>query len=79
MSYNTKKIAHTCKSKHNQNCKNQAILLMITEDKKYHYLAIKSVSALFREITSTNNGDSYCLNCFHSFRTKNVKKTRKYV
>ena len=27
---------------------------------------------LFRRITSKNNGDFYCLNCFSSFRTNNV-------
>ena len=47
---------------------------MIPDDKKWHYLAVKSSSALFREITSNHHGDFYCLNCFHSFRTKNVFK-----
>ena len=28
-------------------------------------------SSKIRGITSTNNGDFYCLNCFHVFRTKN--------
>ena len=27
--------------------------------------------ALLRRITSKHNGDYYCLNCLHSFRTKN--------
>ena len=43
---------------------------MMTEDKKWHYLLVKKVSALLRGITSTNSRDHYCLNCFHSFRTK---------
>ena len=30
------------------------------------------MSVFLRGITSTNNGDHYCLNCFKSFRTKNV-------
>ena len=37
-------------------------------------LAVKSVSALFRGITSSNNGNCYCLNCFHSYRTNNILK-----
>ena len=37
-------------------------------------LAVKSVSALFRAITSSNNGNCYCLNCFHSYRTNNILK-----
>ena len=32
--YNTEKIRHTCKSKHNKECENQVILLMITDGKK---------------------------------------------
>ena len=34
----------------------------------------KKLSALLRGITSKNNGDSDCLNCFHSFRTENKLK-----
>ena len=35
--------------------------------------------AFFRGITSNNNGDFYCLNCFHSFRTKNKLKKHKNI
>ena len=44
---------------------------MITDGEKWHYLAVKSLSALFKGITSNNNGGFYCLNFFRSFRTKN--------
>ena len=37
----------------------------------WHYLAVKSIPALLRGVTSTHNGDIYCLNCFHSYRTRN--------
>ena len=47
---------------------------MITEGKKWHYLDVKSLSALFRGITSKHNKDFYCLNFFHSFRTKSLLK-----
>ena len=30
----------------------------------------KNLSALLRGVTSNHNNDSYCLNCFHSYRTK---------
>ena len=44
---------------------------MITNDgEKWHYLAVKKLSALLRGITSNNHGDFYCLNCLHSYRTK---------
>ena len=38
--------------------------------KNWHYLTVKSISALLRGITSNNNGDFYCLKCFHSYTTK---------
>ena len=41
---------------------------------KNHYLAIKSLSALIKGMTSKHDGDSICLNCLHSFRTKNKRK-----
>ena len=44
---------------------------MITDGKKWHYLAVESLPALFRGITSNHNGDFYCLNCFRSYSTKN--------
>ena len=48
---------------------------MITVDgENWHYLTVESISALFRGITSNNNGDYYCLNCFHSYRTNNILK-----
>ena len=31
---------------------------------------MKSLSALLRGITSNHNGDFYCLNCFHTYSTK---------
>ena len=50
---------------------------MITDDgERWHYLAVRSLSALLRGISSSNNGDFYCLNCFHSYRTLN--KLNKY-
>ena len=71
MPHNTKEIKHACKSKYNLEPENQIILLMITDGKKCHYLAVKGFSALFRGITSNQKEDFYCLNCFHSFRTDN--------
>ena len=53
---------------------NQVILLMITDGDKWHYYAVKSLSALFRGITSNNNGDVYCLSCFQPYTTKNGLK-----
>ena len=52
---------------------------MITDGEKWHYLAVKSLSALFRGITGNNQGDFYCLNCFQSCTTKNKLKKHKKV
>ena len=52
---------------------------MITDGEKWHYLAVKRLSALFRGITSNNHGDFYCLNCFQSHTTKNKVKKHKKV
>ena len=74
MPYNTEKIRHAYKSKYNLNHENQVILLMITGGKKWYYLAVKSLSALLKEITSNHKGDFYCLNCLHSYTTENKLK-----
>ena len=52
---------------------------MITDDEKWHYLAVKSLSALFRGITSKHEGEFYCLNCFCSYRIENELKKYKKV
>ena len=75
--YNTKEIRLGYKSKHNFKHKNPVILLLITDFKKWHYLAVKSLSALLRGITSNHVGDFYCLNFFthtvHEINLKNMK------
>ena len=68
---------------------------MITDSEKFHYLALKSertfdgekwcncsitsLSRLLRGIKSNHNGDFYCLNCFHSYRTDNKLKKHEEV
>ena len=52
---------------------------MITDGKKWDYLTVKKLSALFKEITSNYKGEFRCLNCFHSFRTENELKKHKNV
>ena len=79
MPHNTEKIRHAYKSKYNLNRKNQVTLLVITDAEKWHYLAVKSLSALFRGITSKHEGDFYCLNCFQSFTTEHKLKKHKKV
>ena len=43
---------------------------MISNAKRWHYFAVKKLSALLRGKTSKYNGDFFCLNCLHSFETE---------
>ena len=79
--YNTEKIRLAYTSKYNSRCKNQVVLLMITDGKKWHYFIIgtivfKKLSALLRGVTSKHDEDFYCLNYFHSHSTE--KKLKKH-
>ena len=59
--HNYKEIRPAYISKYNHQRKNQVILLMITDDgERWHYLVVRSLSALLREISSSNNGYFYC-------------------
>ena len=70
--HNIEEIRQSYISKHNETRNTHVNLLMITDGTgNWHYLAIKSIPALLRGVTSTHNGDFYCLNCFHSYRTSN--------
>ena len=64
-------------SKYDSTFQKQIILLMIpnVERKGWHYLAVKKLFVLLYGITSKHKGDFYCLNCLHSFRTKNKLKS----
>ena len=74
-----KKIEIAYKSKYNLIRDNQIILLMISNGENWHYLAAKSLSRLLRGISSNNDGDFYCLNCFHSYRTENKLNVHKKI
>ena len=50
---------------------------MIINGEKWHYLAVKKLSALLRGITSKHYYGFYCLNYLHSFRTKNKPELYK--
>ena len=47
--------------------------------KGWYYLAVKKICSLLHRTTSKNNGDFYCLNCLHSFRTENKPKSYEKV
>ena len=45
---------------------------MIRKGEGCHYLTVKKLSPLSRGIASKHHSDSYCLNCLHPIRTKNI-------
>ena len=62
-------------SKYNLELEHQTILEMNTKCKKWHYLAVKSLSRLLHKITLNHNDNHYCMNYLHSFRAKNKLKS----
>ena len=58
---------------------NKVILLMISNGGNWHYLVVKSLSGLLTGITSNHKEDFYCLNCCHSYRTKNKLESYKKI
>ena len=77
--YNTKTIRVAYKSEYNHKCKNQVILLMITDGNKWHYIAVSKLSALLKGKSSNHIGDFYCLNCFNSYSTENALKEHEQI
>ena len=67
-----------CISKHNLNREKQVIILMISKGENYgNVIHYKKLSALLKRVTPKNYGDFCCLNCLHSFRTKNKSESHK--
>ena len=52
---------------------------MNADGKKWHYLAVKSLSGLLQGITSNLDGDHYCMNCLYLHATKNKLKSHESV
>ena len=52
---------------------------MITDGEKWHYLTVKNLPGLLKGITSTHEKDFYCLNRFHSYRTKSKLESHKKI
>ena len=82
VTYNTKQIRAAYVSKHNDERDNQVNLLMITNnDKDWHYLAVKSISGLLKEIISTHNGDFFFWSTVftRTQQKKNLKSMERYA
>ena len=77
--HNTEKLRVAYRSKYNHKREKQVILLMITDGKKSHYLAVTNLSALLQGKSSNHYGDFYCLNCFNSYTSKNKLKEHEEI
>ena len=93
--YNTEEICRAYKSNYNNERENQVIFQMITDGKKWHYLALKSecifyggkwcnrptksLSKLLRGKSSNHHRDFYCLNCYNSYITENRLKEHEEI
>ena len=73
----TKEIRLAYKLKYNGEREEKAVLLMIGDGKKWHYLAVKNLPGLLRGISSNHKGDNYCLGCLHSYSTPNKFRNMK--
>ena len=58
---------------------NIKFLQKIMKMQKWHYLAVKNLSALSQGIAEKHNGDYYCINCLLLFKRENKLKLRKNV
>ena len=79
MKQNTETISVVYRSEYNNKHKTQVILLMTTDGKKRHYLAVTNLSALLQGKSSNHDEDFYCLNCFNSYTTKNNLKENEQI
>ena len=56
------------RSEHNMECKKQVNLLMIEDDGKGHYTAIKNISRLLLKLNGKTRGAyHFCMNCLNGF------------
>ena len=51
---------------------------MITDGKRWHYLAVTNLSALLQG-KSSNYHEDFCLNCFNSYTTKKKLKEHEEI
>ena len=77
--HNTKTIRVAYKSEYNNKRKKQVIMLMITDGKQWHYLAVANLSALLQRKSSNHKEDFYCLTCFNLYTKKNKLKEHEEI
>ena len=71
------KIYLACVSRHNASREKQVVRFMIPNGGRWHYIAVKALPTLLREISSNHHIDFYCFNCLHSCGTESKLKSHK--
>ena len=75
-----KKIYPACVSKQKWMREKQVTLFLISNGQGQPYVEVKKLSGLLRGITSKDDGDLYCLNCFILLKQKaNLNYIKKYL
>ena len=72
---NEQKISHFYQSEINKTREKQVILLMVNDNEKQHYLAVKILNGLF--FKKAGHSGQYCLNCLKLFLNKLSFKNHK--
>ena len=62
------KISHLYKSEFNKAGEKQVILLIISDNEKQHYVAVKNLNSLLKGKGKCS--EHFCINYFKKFRTK---------
>ena len=76
--FNKKERLYTAsRSRLNRQCKKQVNLLMVVDEEKRHYTAIKSISRFLSRLNGkSNRACHYGMNCLNGFRT--ISETDKH-
>ena len=74
---NEQKISHFYKSDFNKTREKQVILLMINDNEKQHYLAVKRLNGFFFKKKKTGHNGECCLNCSKLFVNKSSFQKHK--
>ena len=69
------KISHLYKSEFNNIRQKRVILLMISDNEKQRYLAVKKLNGLLKK--KTEHSADYCIDCLKLFRNKKTFKNHK--
>ena len=64
----TGKISYLYKCEFNKTREKQSILLILTDDQKQDYVAVKNLYSLLKDTNKCS--EHFCINCFKKFRTK---------